>query len=160
MIESHIAKVYLSQIVQILLATTKIVSLSKTHKIFEDIFLWEKSGHFLLHKNYEHVIDFIDNKQSSYRQIYILSKNKLSIVWAYIDKYLANKFIRLSKSFFYTCIHFMPKLNKSLRLCVDYWNLNNLIINNWYLFLLVNNSFNWFSQVKQFTKLDFTDTYY
>ena len=132
----------------------------EAYKDFEDIFSIKNTSYLAPHKDHDHTIDLIDNKQPPYGPIYKLSKNKLSVLRVYIDKYLANGFIRPSKSPADAPILFISKLNRNLRLCVDYRGFNNFTIKNWYPLFLVGKSLNSFRQAKQFTKLNLTDTYY
>ena len=67
---------------------------------------------------------------------------KLETLKAYIEKNLANSFIRPSKSSAGAPILFDKKLDGSLRLCIDYQGLNNLTIKNWYLLFLVGKLLN------------------
>ena len=113
-----------------------------------------------MHEDHDHAIDLVEDKQQPYGPIYSLSKNELFILRAYIDKNLANRFIRLSKSPAWAPILFLPKPNRGLRLCVDYRGFNNLTIKNWYYLSLVGKSFDRLSRAKQFTKLDLTDVYH
>ena len=77
-----------------------------------------------------------------------LLKNELCIPWAYIEKNLANRFIKPSKSPAGAPILFDFKLNRDLRLYVNYWGLNNLIIKNWYPLPLVGESLDRLGQAK------------
>ena len=43
---------------------------------------------------------------------------------------------------------------------MDYWSLNNITIKNQYPLPLIDELLDWFSQVKRFTQLDFTNAYY
>lgn len=56
----------------------------------------------------------MDSKQSHYKVIYSLFKKELSVLQAYIDKNLANKFIKPSKLPAGAFILFMSKSNKTL----------------------------------------------
>ncbi len=132
MIEDCPPKVHPSQIAQILSATTKTVIFPEAYKDFEDVFSLESAGHLPLHEDHDHAINLIDGKQPPYRPIYSLSENKLYILWAYIDKHLANRFIRHSKSPSGAPILFVPKPNRGLRPCMNYRGLNNLTIKNRY----------------------------
>lgn len=114
----------------LLLAIIKTIIIFKAYKNFKNVFSIKNAGYLFLHKDYNNAINLINNKQSSYKPIYSLSKNKLSIFEIYINKNLANRFIRPSKSFFGAFILFMPKPNKGLRLYIDYQGLHNLIIKN------------------------------
>ena len=62
---------------------------------------------------------------------------KLEMLKTYIKNNLANGFIGLSKSPIRASIFFDKKLNESLKLCMDYYSLNNLIVKNWYPLSLV-----------------------
>lgn len=146
--------------VQISIATASLVILPEAYKNFEDFFSIKNAGYLAPHKDYEYVINLIDYKQPPYRPIYKLSKKKFSIFQAYIDKYLANKFIRPSKSPTNTPILFISKLNRGLQLFVNYRDFNNLIIKNRYLFPLVGGSLDKLGRAKQFIKLDLTNAYY
>ncbi len=61
---------------------------------------------------------------------------ELEILKAYIEINLANGFIRPSKLPAGAPIFFDKKSDGSLRLCIDYQGLNNLIIKNQYLLSL------------------------
>lgn len=139
---------------------TQTITFHKTYKDFEDVFWIKNTGHLPLNKDQNYAINFIDGKQPYYGLIYILSENKLSIFWAYIGKNMTNKFIKLSKSLSDALIFFVPKPNKGLRWYVDYRDLNNITIKDWYSFFLVGKSLDRLGQAKKFTKLDFTDSYY
>lgn len=160
MIEDCSPYMQLSQTIQISTAIAQWVILREAYKNFKDVFSIENAGYLTPHKDHDHAIDLIDNKQPPYGPIYQLSKKELSIFWAYIDKYLANRFIKPSKSVANTPIFFISKPNRGLRLCVNYQGLNNLIIKNWYPLLLVDKSLDRLGQAKQFTKLDQIDIYY
>ncbi len=76
---------------------------------------------------------------------------KLEILKAYIENNLANGFIKPSKSLGRAHIFFNKKPDESLRLCINYQNLNNLTINNWYPLTLVGESLDWSGQAQCFT---------
>ncbi len=90
----------------------------------------------------DHAIELVDDRQPLYSPIYSLGPVELEILKAYIKNNLVNSFIRPSKSPIGAPILFDKKLDKSLRLCLDYWRLNNLRIENWYLLPLVRESLN------------------
>lgn len=159
-IKNFSSKVHLSQKALIWAIINKTVVFPKDYKNFETVFSVKNAGYLPLHKYHNNAIDLIDGKKFLYKPIYSLSKNELLILLAYIYKNLTNTFIRPFKFSFGSFILFMSKPNKGLWLCVDYWGLNNITIKNWYLFLLVSKYLDRLGQVKQFTKLDFTDTYY
>lgn len=94
------------------------------------MFSTKNASHLLVHKDLNYFINLVNNKQPHYSHIHNLLKNMLSIFWAYIDKKLTNKFIKLFKSLANASIFFVLKLNRRLQLCVDYQSFKNLIIKN------------------------------
>ena len=99
----------------------------------------------------KHAIELEKDKQSSYRSIYSLGPIELKTPKTYVETNLANSFIQLSKSPPGALIFFVQKLNSNLRLCVNYWGLNNLTINNRCLLPPIGKSLDWLKQAKQFT---------
>ncbi len=87
-----------------------------------------------------HSIEFVDDRQPPYGPIYNLGSVELEILKVYIKNNLASGFIRPSKSPVGALILFNKKSDGSLRLCVDYWGLNNLTIKNQYPLFLVGES--------------------
>ena len=55
---------------------------------------------------------------------------KLETLKTYIENNLASNFIKPSKSFVRAFIFFDKKLDRNLKLCKNYWGLNNLTIKN------------------------------
>ncbi len=84
----------------------------------------------------------------------------MEILKAYIENNLTNGFIRSSKYLARVPIIFDKKLDGNLKLFVDYWGLNNLIIKNWYPLPLVGESLDWLGRAQHFTQLDLTNAYY
>ena len=85
---------------------------------------------------------------------------ELETLKAYIKTNLANRFIRLSKSPANAPILFDKKSDDSLRLYVNYQDLNNLTIKNRYLLLLIGELLNRLGRAREFTQLNFTSIYY
>lgn len=77
-----------------------------------------------------HTIKLINDWQLPYVPIYSLGLVELEILKTYIKNNLANGFIRPSKSPTEILILFNKKSNRSLRLYIDYCELNNLTIKN------------------------------
>ena len=78
----------------------------------------------------EYTIKLKESKQPLFKPIYSLGPVELETLKIYIEINLANGFIRPSKSPAGAPILFDRKLDGSLRLCIDYWGLNNLTIKN------------------------------
>ena len=84
----------------------------------------------------------------------------LGTLKTYIETNIANGFIWSLKSPADASIFFVRKPDGSLRLYVDYQDLNNLTINNRYLLSLNGESLDQLSQTKRFTQLDLTSAYH
>ncbi len=108
----------------------------------------------------DHTIELADDWQPSYGLIYSLGPMKLEILKAYIEKNLANGFIRPFNFPAGAPILFDKKPNGSLRLCVDYRSLNNLTIKNWYLLPRVGELLDRLGWAWHFTHLDLTNAYH
>ena len=80
----------------------------------------------------EHAIELKEDKQPLFDPIYSLRPVELETLKTYIKTSLANSFIRSFKSPAKAPILFVQKPDRSLRLCVDYWGLNNITIKNQY----------------------------
>ena len=78
----------------------------------------------------EHAIELEKGKQPPFEPIYNLGPVELETLKTYIEINLANGFIWPSKSPAGALIFFDRKQDGSLRLCEDYWGLNNIIIKN------------------------------
>ena len=91
-------------------------------------------------KIYNYTVTLIDNEQFLYAFIYSLSTIELKTLETYIKNNLANNFIGSFKFPAEASIFFDKKPDGSLRLFINYQDLNNLIINNRYLLSLVKKS--------------------
>ena len=153
--------IHLDRAAQIASFLTEKIEISDDYSDFVDIFSEEKP--LVLSERTElnnYDIDLEDGKQSPYGPIYSLSPVELETLKTYIDTHLKTGFIQPSKSLIGTPILFNKKPDNSLRLCVDYWGLNNLTIKNQYPLLLIEESVDRLSQAKRFIQLDLTSAYH
>ena len=88
----------------------------------------------------EHAIKLGKGKQPPFGLIYSLCPVELETLKTYIETNLANSFIRPFKSLAGAPILFDLNPDRSFRLCVDYWGLNNITIKNWYPLPLIGES--------------------
>ena len=98
----------------------------------------------------EYAIKLKENKQPLFWPIYSLRPVELETLKTYIKTNLTISFIRLFKFLIKAPILFDKKPNKSLRLCMNYWGLNNITIKNQYLLPLISKLLDQLSQVKRF----------
>jgi len=78
----------------------------------------------------------------------------------YLNIYLKNNFIRFSRLSAALPVLFIFKINKRLRLYVNYKNLNTITIKNRYPLLLIKKIFDRVTKVKIFTKFNIKIIYY
>ena len=129
-------------------------------KLYEDCFDSKNAEMFFTHKDKNYAIDLKFEKKSLYDSLYALSKKKLQILRNYLLKNLALNRIREFFSFVETSMLFVFKKNESLRLCINYRNLNVVIIKNKCFFFLIKKMLNRLMSAAYFTKLDFKNVYY
>ena len=98
----------------------------------------------------KHAISLEDGKQPPYWPIYSLGPMELEILETYIKTHLKTEFIQPSKSFAGAPILFNKNPDGSFHLYNDYWDFNNLIINNKYSLHLIEKSLNWLHRAKRF----------
>ena len=108
----------------------------------------------------EHAIKLEEGKQPPFGPIYSLGPVELETLKTYIETNLANGFIRPSKSPAGALIFFDRKPDGSLRLCMDYWGLNNITIKNQYPLPLIGKLLDRLGRAKRFTQLDLINAYY
>ena len=146
---------------QIAFLLTKEVKIPKEYLDFTNIFLEEKA--LVLSEQTEfnsHAIKLEKSKQPTYWPIYSLGPVELETLKTYIETHLKTEFIWPSKSLVGASILFDKKLNGSFYLCVDYQDLNNLTIKNWYLLPFIGESLNCLGRAKRFTQLELTSDYH
>ena len=94
----------------------------------------------------QNAIELVKRKQPSYDSIYSLGLVELETLNTYIKTYLKTGLILFSKSPKVVPILFNKKLDRNLRLCINYRGLNNLIVKNWYPLPLIGKTLDWLDQ--------------
>ncbi|GAA5895480.1 hypothetical protein JCM6882_006265 [Rhodosporidiobolus microsporus] len=87
-------------------------------------------------------------------RIYPLSASELDVLAKYVEDNLRSGFIRPSTSPVGAPILFVKKKDGTLRLCVDYRNLNSVTLKNKYPLPLISEALDRLSGAKFFTKID------
>ena len=137
----------------------QMLMLSFKLKSYENCFDSKNAKMLFTHENENHVIDLKFDKKSLYDSFYALLKKEFQILQNYLLKNLALNCIREFFSFAETSILFIFKKNNSLRLCVNYRNLNIIIIKN-KCFFLIEKTLDRLIDVAYFTKFNLKNAYY
>jgi len=129
-------------------------------KNYNNVFDLKNAFIFLNYKKENYNIDLLSNKKLLYKLLYFLFKKELDILQEYLLKNLALNKIRKFISFVNILILFVSKNDNSLRLCVDYRNLNIITIKNKYSLFLIEKTLNCLVNAIYFTKLNLKNAYY
>lgn len=111
------------------------------------------------HQPWDHGIPIEKGKSPTFGPIYQLSESELKVLKQYIDENLAKGFIRPSTSSAASPILFVPKKDGTLRLCVDYRQLNSITIKDRYALPLINELQDRLQGMTVFTSLDMRGAY-
>ncbi len=134
--------------------------ISSQYVAFHDIFFEIKTHKFSKHDFHDHVIEILSNRDFFFYFIYNLSTTKLKILKNYIDEYMKKSFIIKFVSFAKIFILFVKKTNDKFRLCVNYKDLNEIIIKNRYSLFFINENLNRLFEAKIFIKLNVKDVFH
>jgi hypothetical protein len=89
------------------------------YKDLKEIFLKTKAQAVAEHGPHDLTIDLVEGKEPPWVSIYNLLAKELGTLHDYLDENLARNWIRPSTSSAGAQIFFVPKKDRSLRLCVD-----------------------------------------
>jgi hypothetical protein len=128
---------------------------------YHDFLIDKKTFNILVsHRFYDHKIVLKKNIIFEYTSLYKMFEEKLKIVKKYLENNLEKRFITANRSSFASSIIFMKKTNKSLRFCIDYRKLNQLIKKNRYSLSLIDETFVHLRKIKYFIKFDIKQTFH
>lgn len=129
------------------------------HKYLQ-VFVQSNAEKLPQHTLYDHAIVLEGDAQPKFGPIYPLSAVELKALDEYLQKNLANGFIRPSTSSAGSPILFVKKSDGSLRLCVDYRQLNKITRKNRYPLPLIHENLDRLQEATIFTKLDLAQAYH
>jgi hypothetical protein len=135
-------------------------SILPEYKDLKEVFSKTKAQAVAKHGSHDLTIDIVEGKEPPWGLIYNLSAKELKIPHNYLDENLARNWIRPSTSSAGAPVFFVPKEKRSLRLCVDYRDLNQITRKNCYPLLLISEAIDRLSGAKFYTKLDIRDAYH
>jgi hypothetical protein len=134
--------------------------LSVEYHDFLNVFDKKTFNILVSHRFYDHKIVLKKDVTSNYTSLYKMFEKELKIVKKYLEDNLEKNFITASRSFFVSSVMFMKKTNESLKFCVDYRKLNQLIKKNRYSLSLIDETFVHLKKTKYFIKLDIRQTFH
>ncbi len=134
--------------------------ISSQYFAFQDIFFEVEAHKLSEHDLHDHVIEILSSRDSLFDSIYNLSATELKVLKDYIDEYMKKNFITEFVSSAKALILFVKKTNDKLRLCVNYRELNEIIIKNRYSLSLINENLNRLFETKIFIKLNVKDVFH
>ena len=140
--------------------TSKMRKLFTFLKSYENCFDFKNAKIFFEHEDENHVINLLSSAKSSYESFYTFFKTKFEILRNYLLKNLILNCIREFTNRANASMFFVFKKNDSFRLCVNYKELNALIIKNKCSLFLINETLNRLMNVVYFIKLNFKNAYH
>lgn len=130
------------------------------HHGYLDVFSKVNADRLPKHSPYDHAIDLEEGKQPKFSPIYLCSARELQALDAYLRDMLAKGFIRPSTSSAGSPILFVKKKDGSLRVCVDYRELNAITRKNRYPLPLIHENLARLAGAKYYTKIDLRSAYH
>src|SRR5882724_6201475 len=111
------------------------------------------------HHDFDHEIHLKNNQTPPHSHIYPLSGTELGLLHKFLSNMLGKGFIQSSQSPGGAPILFAKK-DSTLRLCVDFRNLNKITQKDQYMIPLITNLLDQLGSTKVYTKLDLCAGYY
>ena len=108
----------------------------------------------LKHESHDYIVYFQKNERFSIFVLYNMSHNEVLKFRRYLNENFNQKFIRINRFDAIVSILFVKKFEKKVRFCVNYRNLNVVIVKNRYFLFLIVKILNRFNRVKFFIKLN------
>ena len=138
----------------------KMCKLFEFLKDYENCFDSKNVKIFFEHENEDHVINLIFDAKPLYESLYILFEIEFDILKNYLLKNLILNCIQEFTSRANALMFFVFKKDDSLRLCIDYKELNVLIIKNKCSLSLIDKTLNRLVSVAYFIKFDLKNAYH
>ena len=124
------------------------------YREFLDVFFKKEIETLLKRDIYDHVIHLKKNVQFLAIALYNMSQDEILKFRRYLNKYFNKKFIRVNRFETTISILLIKKFEKNIRFCVNYCDLNIIIVKNRYFLLLISKIVNRLNRVKIFIKFN------
>jgi len=128
--------------------------LSLEYHDFLDVFSYELINILSERRFYDHKIQLQKSKTSIFESLYDMSQDELRVLKKYLKNNLIKDFIQVSSFFAISLILFVKKSSEELRFCVNYRDLNVIIVKNRYSLLLIREILDRLIKIKYYIKLD------
>ncbi len=137
-----------------------IAIISKKYQKYKILFEKESDQKTLFkHQSWNHEIKLVDDKKFTKQFIYSLLTEKLNALWQYLKENMQKEYIKESQLSTEYLILFVSKLNESLKLCINYRALNNIMIKNSYSLSLIAELQNKLQSAQWFMKFNISETF-
>jgi len=140
--------------------SVQLKALPKPYWPYKELFEEKKAKMLAPRRTFDHAINLMEGAEPPWGPIYLMSAHQLNELHKYLKKMMAEGKIADSESPYGAPILFVPKPDGSLRLCVDYRNLNKLTILNKYPLPLMDEVRDRVAGAKVLTQLDLKDRYH
>ena len=121
---------------------------------FLNVFSKQLTDTLSSHQLHNHHICLKPESQLTFKSLYDMFKDKLLMLKKYLNDNLIKEFIQANFSSATFSILFVHKSEDDLWFCVNYKDLNVIIIKNCYSLLLIREILNWMSKTQYFIKLN------
>ena len=118
------------------------------------------SNNLNTHDQVKYSIDFVNEKTSRIDCVYNKSQDKFFAFRDYIVNVLKKNQIYSFNDSIEAFILFVKKSDDNLRLCIDYQELNKIIIKSKYSLLFFSKTLKRFVKARRFIKIDIRNAYY
>ena len=132
----------------------------KAYHNYLDVFSEPQANVLPPHRKYDLEIPLQPNSSPPWGPIYSMSAPELAEMKRYVTAYLANGFIRPSKSPAAAPVMFVKRPDGKLRLVVDYRGLNRVTVKNRFPLPLIPEMLDRLHLAKVFTKIDLRNAYH
>ena len=127
---------------------------------YSNFFNTQKINQLASHQTTDHVIEFKLNIKSSYMRIYNMFSAELKILKNYINNFLVKEWICKFQSSAGVSILFISRKSDKLHLCINYHELNIIIIKNHYSLLLTSELLDWVDSSTVLSKINLQNVYH
>ncbi|SYW74704.1 uncharacterized protein UHO2_01570 [Ustilago hordei] len=124
-----------------------------------DVFDEVEADRLPQHTEHDLHLELIEGSRPPQGPLYLKGPKEMSELRKYLDENLAKGFIGPSKSQARSPVLFVPKKDRGLRLCVDYWGLNEITVKNRAPLPLIEEQLFLLWKAKFYSKLDLRAAY-